>query len=81
MLLIREICEKQLSSIHQTLEEKDQREDLIKLYINLIDLSTKLIDSSNRIMFCIYRMPIEKYAEATTKLMAWSKYITINKFL
>ena len=49
--------------------------------IILSEESLKLIDSCNRIMFCIHRMPVEKYTECTVKMMAWNKFITLNEFM
>ena len=54
---------------------------MVKMYTSLCDLSTKLIDSSNRTMFCLFNMPTDKYGEVTTRLMAWNKFVTLEQFL
>ena len=52
----------------------------VKLLINISENSIKFIDICNRIMNCIYKMPIDKYQEIT-KLNAWNKFQIIDQFI
>lgn len=81
LLLVREICEKQISNVKTLHEDSEQQEGLVKLLVNICESSIRFIDSCSRITFCLSLMPVEKYKEVTSKLMAWSKLELINKFI
>lgn len=80
-LLLREICEKQLPQLEQTHEDGEQRVGYKRLLITMSEEAIKLIDSSHRILYCVYNMPVDKYVDCTTKLMAWNKFVTLNQFM
>ena len=54
---------------------------MVKLLVNISEGSIRFIDSCVRITYCLSMMPVEKYKEVTTRLMAWSKLDIINKFI
>lgn len=78
MLLLREICEKQLNPSHPNIEDSEQRQSYMKLMISLGEMGVKLIDSCCRIQYCIMKMPTDKYRDVTQKMMAWNKFHTVN---
>jgi hypothetical protein len=73
LLLVREICEKQLSNIPALHEDAEQQNSLVNLLIQIADSSIELMDICARIVYSLSKMSIEKYKDATTKLMSWSK--------
>ena len=74
LLLTREICEKQLLK-----EEPDEEERAlyVKLLVTVSEQSIKFIDACQRMLYCVYMMPVDKYQEVT-KLGAWNKFQQVN---
>lgn len=81
LLLIREVCERQLQNVSALHEDTDQQAFLVRLLINIADQATKFIDACSRIIYALSKMNVEKYIEVTTKFMAWSKFGLINAFI
>lgn len=73
LLLIREICEKQLTNIAQLHEEPEQQKLLVDLLFQMCDQSVTLIEACSRLVYCLSKMSVEKYKEVTTSLAAWRK--------
>lgn len=78
MLLIREICEKQLVLSNETLTDPDSKDKFFKVMVTILQESSTLIDMCSRITYCLYLMPVDKYSDIISKLIAWNKFHALN---
>jgi hypothetical protein len=78
LILIREICEKQLANLNQNFDSKQERSDYIKLLIQICLSANKLINAASKIAFCVHNMSTEKYLQVTM-LIAWNKFSNISQ--
>lgn len=54
---------------------------MVQLLIMITDQCIQFADASNRLVFCLSKMSVEKYKEVTTKMMAWHKLALVNQFI
>jgi len=80
LLLMREICEKQLANVGHLQEDQDQQIGLAKLFVAISENCISFIDICSGIHYCLSRMPIDKYQESTARIINWTKLTLLNSF-
>lgn len=53
----------------------------MKLLISISEQAVKFIDMCTRTVHCLSLMPVDKYKEVTTKMMAFNKLSLVTQFI